>query len=138
MIETARSMIGVPFAHQGRHPRAGVDCIGLVVLAARAAGHVVEDRTTYSRRPKPEDLLPMLALHLERVPDATAEDVVAEDILVFSLLRRDLPQHVGIATGEGTFLHTNAHVGRVVETRLSGSWTRRLHSVWRWEGAARG
>lgn len=36
-ILAARALLDVPWVHQGRSER-GVDCIGLVVLAARAAG----------------------------------------------------------------------------------------------------
>ena len=38
MIAAARACIGTPFHHQGRRPGAGLDCIGLIVIALRAAG----------------------------------------------------------------------------------------------------
>jgi cell wall-associated NlpC family hydrolase len=44
------------------------------------------------------------------------------------------PIHVGIATGEGTFIHSAEDVGRVVEVPLDGHWQKRIVSVWRWRG----
>jgi len=37
MIEAARRCIGTPFHHQGRASGIGLDCIGLIVIALRAA-----------------------------------------------------------------------------------------------------
>lgn len=45
-VAAARSMLGVKWRHQGRQPWA-VDCLGLIVLAMRAAGREVQDREGY-------------------------------------------------------------------------------------------
>jgi cell wall-associated NlpC family hydrolase len=131
MIEEARKLLGVPFVHQGRHLTCGVDCIGLLVLAARADGQRLQDYATYSRRPKPTELLANLEKNANRID---LDDVAAGDLLVFCVPYRGVPQHLGIATDEGTLIHTDAHVGRVVEVSLTVAWMRRAHSAWRLRG----
>jgi cell wall-associated NlpC family hydrolase len=44
--EAARQWLGVPFVHQGRTEWA-LDCVGLLVMAARGAGIPIQDRTDY-------------------------------------------------------------------------------------------
>ena len=56
MIATARACAGTPFHDQGRAPGVGLDCIGLIVIAMRAAGFAVHDRTDYGRRPDGKSL----------------------------------------------------------------------------------
>jgi len=133
MIEAARGMLGVPFRHQGRHPTAGVDCIGLLAIAAKTAGFQTRDHTQYGRRPVPSELLSRIAAHADEVP---LEEAQPGDVLVFCIPKPDVPQHVGILTDSGTIVHTDAHVGRVVEITLSTAWRKRMHSAWRMRGAA--
>lgn len=49
----ARAYLGVPFAHQGRSPAVGLDCIGLIVQAGLDGGHAFPafDSTDYGRDP---------------------------------------------------------------------------------------
>ena len=120
-IAAARSYVGVPFHHQGR-TRHGVDCIGLVVCAARDAGLALVDRTDYPR--DPNGLLPLeLARQFQEVDPALAGDIL--------LMRfRGEPQHVAILAGE-TLIHGYASIGRVVEHGLDAKWRRRIVAAYR-------
>lgn len=120
-IAAARSYVGVPFHHQGR-TRHGVDCIGLVVCAARDAGLALVDRTDYPR--DPNGLLPVeMARQF-----AAAEPAQAGDILLMRF--RGEPQHVAILAGT-TLIHGYASIGRVVEHGLDAKWRRRIVAAYR-------
>ncbi|TGP28196.1 peptidoglycan endopeptidase [Mesorhizobium sp. M2D.F.Ca.ET.232.01.1.1] len=47
-VAAARGFIGVPWVHQGRSER-GVDCVGLIVLSARAIGIDAPMKADYGR-----------------------------------------------------------------------------------------
>ncbi|MDD3029979.1 MAG: NlpC/P60 family protein [Alphaproteobacteria bacterium] len=125
MIAAARTCLGTPFHHQGRAPGVGLDCIGLVIVALKAAGLSVNDRTDYGRRPDGKSLIAALEAH----GAAKVEPVQAGDILVFRYDRQ--PQHVALATGAETMIHSFAPAGRVVETSLGAYWKRRLTAAYR-------
>ncbi len=120
-IAAARSYVGVPFRHQGR-TRHGVDCIGLVVCAARDAGLALVDRTDYPR--DPNGLLPVeMARQFAAVETGQGGDIL--------LMRfRGEPQHVAILAGE-TLIHGYASIGRVVEHGLDAKWRRRIVAAYR-------
>lgn len=125
MIAAARACLGTPFHHQGRRPGVGLDCIGLVIVALRAAGFVVRDRKDYARRPDGHSLTQALLDH-GAVP---VDEIRSGDILLFRYDQR--PQHVAIATDEAHLIHSFAPAGKVVETALGLYWRRRLVGVYR-------
>lgn len=49
-VAHARSLLGARWRHRGRKPWA-LDCVGLLVLSARAAGWPLEDQAHYGREP---------------------------------------------------------------------------------------
>lgn len=120
-VSAARAYIGTPFVHQGRSHH-GLDCMGLVVCAARDAGLSLIDRTDYS--PDPGNLLIReLALQFVEVPDKQPGDIL--------LMRfQGEPQHSAVLAGD-TVIHGYATAGRVVEHRLDAKWQRRIVSVYR-------
>lgn len=131
MVAAARACLGTPFHHQGRLPGHGLDCIGLIVVSARAAGLKVEDRANYARRPDGNRLVEALLAHgavLREDGGAGAGDILA--------FRYDgQPQHVALATGADTMIHSFAPAGAVVETSIGAYWRRRLAGVYRIFGA---
>jgi cell wall-associated NlpC family hydrolase len=147
IVEKATRMVGTPFVHQGRLPGVGVDCIGLLVCAAREAGLDVGDRASYGRQPNPRALMAELdrvATRLSRPIDARAlgrDDGATAfarrgAVLVFWRVRTSLPRHVGVCDGEFV-VHTWQEIGRVVRHRIDGSeWSGCLHSVWWLKGVA--
>lgn len=131
MVEAARGYLGTPFHHQGRARGVGVDCIGLLVGAARDAGLPVSDVIDYARDPDGRSLIVNLRAQLDEV---RFDDAQPGDVLAFWFARPYLPQHVAIKTERG-MIHTYANVGRVVEHRLAGPWRKRAHSAWRFRRA---
>jgi len=124
MIAAARACIGTPFHHQGRKPGVGLDCIGLVIVALSAAGIPVRDRADYGRRPDGKSLIAALEDHGARKSSA----IEAGSILVF---RYDgQPQHVALATGADSMIHSFAPAGEVVETTIGDYWKRRLTGIY--------
>ena len=125
MIAAARACLGTPFHHQGRAPGVGLDCIGLVIVALRAVGITVRDRADYGRRPDGKSLVAALQEHGAK----QVAEINAGDILLF---RYDgQPQHVALATGADTMIHSFAPAGKVVETNIGSYWKRRLTGVYR-------
>ncbi len=125
MIDAARNCIGTPFHHQGRTAGAGLDCIGLIVHAARVAGMDVEDCTDYGRNPDGIRLLQALNAHgFEKT-----EQIQAGNVLVFRFNR--FPQHVALATTATAMVHAYAPMGSVVETTIGQSWLNRLTGIYR-------
>ena len=125
MIAAARDCLGTPFHHQGRTPRVGLDCIGLIVVALRAVGCAVRDRLDYGMRPDGRSLVAALREH----GAAAVETVQAGDVLVFRYDHQ--PQHVALATAPDRMIPSFAPAGRVVETEIGDYWRRRLVGVFR-------
>lgn len=125
LIAAARACLGTPFHHQGRKSGVGLDCVGLVVVALSAVEVPVRDRADYGPRPDGKSLVAALEAH----GAIRVETLQAGDILLF---RYDgQPQHVALATGSETMIHSFAPAGEVVETSLGPYWKRRLSAVYR-------
>lgn len=92
----ARGWIGVPSRHQGRS-RAGVDCIGLVVMAARDCGLDVPITANYGRLQAYFQFKPLLLGYCERV-SGPGQGIIA-------LFMNSAALHVGVMTGGGTIIH---------------------------------
>ncbi len=118
---------GTPFHHQGRVRGMGLDCIGVVVHALKAAGIEVNDATDYSRSPENGRLEQSLIDHGFEKADA----IQAGDVLLFRFNQQ--PQHVGVAVSDARFVHAFAPAARVVETGLGEIWQRRLVAIYRYK-----
>lgn len=141
VIDSARTFLGTPWQHQARCKGVAVDCIGLLVGAFTEAGYKIEDVTDYGRNPNPRRFLGHLARYFDRMggkADATLvehdrdawEFAQPGDVLAFSFVGLDTPQHVGICTGRHV-IHTFQTAGKVAEHDMNLEWQRQLHSVWR-------
>lgn len=143
VIDAALSFEGTPFHHQGRAPRHGLDCAGVIVCAARAAGMDVDDRLDYGRNPNPRSLMHYLERNCERLPDP--DQAIPGDLLVFwfvaSARHGFIPQHVGLLLPEGEMVHAlnlavrrrrgRKNPSRVQRVPIDEYWKNRLHSAWR-------
>jgi NlpC/P60 family putative phage cell wall peptidase len=125
MIDAARACLGTPFHHQGRSPGLGLDCIGLVIVALKAANIPVSDRTDYSRRPNGSSLVAALEAHHAQ----PVIDIGPGNVLLFRFDKQ--PQHVALATSATTMIHAFAPAGQVVETSMDDYWKRRLTGIYR-------
>jgi hypothetical protein len=130
--QAARRWLGVPWRHLGRS-REGIDCIGLVLLAARDCGLAADDPAPYEREPSSQRLRQELARHLDQ---GSVADPRPGDVLVFNLGL--YAGHVGIAGLHPEYrvlsvIHAFAPRRRVVEERL-GSEIETLTGVFRVRG----
>ena len=132
VIEELRTWINVPWRHQGRS-RLGIDCIGLVTIAAAMiegpAMVAKHDRRDYARRPTRYDLADAFDVFCDRITLADAQD---GDVLVFA--DGPYPCHVGVAAtkdGMRTVIHAAARLRKVKEEPLSDFWLTRLTHVYR-------
>lgn len=90
IVTAARAYLGAPWRHLGRGDR-GVDCIGLVLLAAARIGVQIPDPAPYDRAPQNSRLFDGIATHADRVAAPEPGDVL--------LFRMGLyGGHVGIAS----------------------------------------
>jgi len=128
IVTAARTCVGTPFHHQGRQPGIGLDCIGLIVIALRAIGYDVSDRTDYSPRPDGQSLVNALKEH----GMTRTDNIQAGCILLFRYDHQ--PQHVALATGTNTMIHSFAPARQVVETVIGPYWQRRLLGVYQING----
>ena len=129
MVAAAREYLGVPWRHAGRN-RLGVDCVGLLVLAAQAAGIAVEDRTAYSRIVDPAALSRAIGAVCRKLEPGTP--YAPADVLVIRYGAS--AQHVVLVSAtspELRIIHAFQTVGRVAEHRLDASWERRVAGHWR-------
>ena len=126
IVAAARSCVGTRFRAQGRLPGLGLDCVGVVLIAAAAAGIVPAVIPAYRLGGDCPDVDAILAGHGCRQVDA----VLPADVLVFAPTGRQ--RHVGIVTPQG-LIHAHAGLGRVVEGPIDADWT--VIGRWRLPGA---
>ncbi|MBY0428739.1 MAG: C40 family peptidase [Alphaproteobacteria bacterium] len=125
LVDSARACLGTPFYHQGRVAGIGLDCIGLVIHAVKQIGITVFDEQNYGREPQGDKLHAALLNHEFHL----VEDIAAGDVLLFRF--NGEPQHVGLAVTTNAMVHSYAPIGRVVETGLGETWTRRIAGIYR-------
>jgi cell wall-associated NlpC family hydrolase len=81
VLAAARALLGTPWRHLGRSA-AGIDCIGLVLLAGRGAGITLPDPAPYAREPSSQALREGLAAHLNQV---ALDALLPGDVLAFNV-----------------------------------------------------
>lgn len=134
--EAARAYIGVPFLHQGRDPKAGLDCVGLGYVAARDCGIDLPHAADYGRNPAQGELERRIVSMLgQPVPFDTMRP---GDVVTITFMGQT--RHVAIVgvhpLGGLSLIHTASNVGRVVEVGLDAKWAKRITGVYRVGGAA--
>jgi cell wall-associated NlpC family hydrolase len=129
IVRTARGFLGTRFRHQGRVPGRGLDCAGVIVCAAQAAGLMVYDVTGYGRLPDGESLTRHLGMAGCR--EIAATEARPGDLYLMRFERE--PQHLALVTELG-ILHAYADIGRVVEHRLDEAWRARIVAAFRLPG----
>lgn len=135
IAERARSLIDVPFLHQGRDKN-GMDCVGLLAYAIQ---YPFEQIPAYPRDPYNREL--------ERAMTAAFGDPILLKPSIEDLREGDLAamqyrgpiRHVGIVLNHPTIegalslIHTDAMTEKVIEHILDAKWLRRIEKVWRLE-----
>lgn len=129
----------VPFLHQGRNPDVGIDCIGLLILAARDCGH---DLTAYAADYPRHPHHGLLQKHM-----AVAFGLPVRELspgCVVTIDYKGATRHVAIV-GEHrdglSLIHTASNVkhgkelGKVVEHRIDRAWRNRITGIYSMERA---
>lgn len=116
IVAAARGCVGTRFRGQGRVSGVGLDCLGVVIFAAAAAGVRLPDAPDYSLRG--EGLLRLdqrIAAAMLRVDSAGAGDVMLFE-------PGPAMRHLGVWTGS-SLIHAHAGLRRVVEGPVDPAWT---------------
>lgn len=125
LVEAARLYLGTPFKHQGRYSY-GVDCGGLLILAAREMGIYLQDIQGYHRMP--DDTVLKQALDDQLIKTSRgANNTIYGDVLLMAF--RKHPQHIAIRTDKG-IIHAHEDSGGVVEHGLDDRWLKRIKGVY--------
>ncbi len=127
IVAAVRSCVGTRFRAQGRTPGLGLDCVGVVLVAAVAAGMGRITPVAYALGGDHErEVEPMLAAF------GCREVVVPMngDVLVVAPAARH--RHLAVVTPAG-IVHAHAGLGRVVEGPLDPGWI--ITGAWRLPGA---
>ncbi|MBX3380099.1 MAG: C40 family peptidase [Phycisphaeraceae bacterium] len=124
IILAARACVGAKFRHQGRDPRTGIDCVGLIAHVARSLGLPIVDRVDYGKQPDGRLIEHLESAGLVRID----RDPAPGDVMVFAYNAPDVPEHVAIRTDYG-MVHSFAVPRKVVETVYADPWPARLLAV---------
>ncbi len=130
ILACARGCVGARFRPQGRAVATGLDCAGLVALAAEAAGAVQPALPVYRLDAEGLSALALRALAaagLRQVADGSARP---GDVVLFELAPGR--PHLAILTETG-IVHAHAGLRRVVEQPINPDW--RVIGHFRFPGA---
>ncbi|MDF0486779.1 peptidoglycan endopeptidase [Sphingomonas sp. H39-1-10] len=122
-VAAARGAVGARFRSHGRDPAFGLDCVGLAVLAARAAGFAAPISADYAvRSGDPSTAIDAVGLVRTSAP-ATG------DLLLFAAGPAQF--HLAVQV-PGGIIHADAMLRRVVERPGVPPWP--LVAAWRLRG----
>lgn len=137
IVKEAREWIGTKWQHQASVKGAGCDCAGLVRGVYRElTGNGVDIPFNY---PSTWHLFKDEPRMYNTLKECAGKEIPCEslepgDIVTFSFREKFPDHHVGIVTGEGTFIHAYLDVKKVVETRMDETWKNRLRHAFRFPG----
>lgn len=125
IVAAVRACVGTRFRSQGRIPGLALDCVGVVLVAAQAAG-VAANVPAYALG----GVLPDVELLLRGHGCRRVAQPQPGDIIVIAPVGGQ--RHFGVLTPAGV-VHAHAGLGRVVEGPLDADWP--VVSAWRLRGA---
>ena len=126
-VAACRQYLGVPFCHQGRSHR-GVDCVGLLVCAARDLGIAVTDTLNYLHDPDAGVLYKTLSANgLIAIP---RKDIRTGDLMLIRW-RTERPRHLAVRTDIG-LIHAFSQLRKVVESSIPDDM--QIIRGYRWQG----
>jgi len=115
VADRARALVGTRFRAQGRDPRHGLDCVGLV-LAAHGLGADLVRRDYRLRGDHLREMIAAFEPHFRRISKSRRRP---GDVLLMQVAADQM--HIAIATDTG-FIHADAKLGAVVETPGQPAW----------------
>ena len=137
IVAVARSYIDVPWIHQGRSKEFGVDCIGVLICAARELGIQCEDFTEYRYGTKNWPLLYKM-LRETGLTLVQRADMDLGQVIFFEGYNGNV--HAGfVADGGAPFSAIHGYEvvqpPRVVENVLDPRWMK-IRSLWELPGVS--
>lgn len=123
LAREALGLLGVPFRLHGRSAETGVDCVGLVALAAWRAGYRRDVPDRYALR---GGQVRQFEAWMDAAGLRRADELERGDVVLVQAGTRQF--HLMLHTGSG-FVHAHAGLRRVVEMRGESPWP--LLSIWR-------
>ena len=126
-----RDLIGVPFVGGGRDPKKGLDCWGLLVIAAGRYGHVVPNYEI--------DCHDTERIEKQVLSDIGGWEKIEEPepgCVVLMNLDPEMPdaiQHFGVYIGGGRFLHTLKKTGSCRSSIHDRFWTNKVRGYLAWK-----
>lgn len=119
------SFIGTPIAHMGRSEN-GVDCVGLIILAASRIGLSINSEGSYGLLPSEGALTTALEHNAKRI---SRNEVRRGDLV--QVFKGQQARHVGVYVGENVagqplYVHAWGEEGSVKKAILSD----RVRQVW--------
>lgn len=122
IVAAARACVGARFRPQGRSVATGLDCVGVVLCAARGAG-IAAVAPPYALGGDHEVTLGRMLAGAGCTPVAAP---AGGDVLEIAPAPRR--RHLAVLTSAGT-VHAHAGLGRVVEGPVDPAW--RVLAAWR-------
>lgn len=129
IVAAALDLVGTAFRLHGRSRATGVDCVGLALLSARAAGLRVEEPPPYTLRAGSS---PPIADWMHKAGFVAAPRRCPGDIVVVRI--NALQPHLVIDAMDRV-VHAHAGLGRVVVMPPPAEWSEL--SRWHFAGASR-
>lgn len=133
LAEAAQKLVGTRFMRQGR-TLLGVDCVGLLIVAAREIGVNLSqyDNRTYSHNPDPKDLKQRLDAGLQ-----PATEIGVGSVLLLN--GQAGTQHIAIVAECAmglTVVHASNLRGCVIEHRMTKSFRETVAAIYTLKGEA--
>lgn len=134
LVDCAREYTGVRFVHAGRSMN-GLDCVGLLLVAAWGAGLKIENTKSYSPIVNGERVQYELGLACSPIGGREPQP---GDVILFNI--SGSPQHTAVITcidddtGLIYMIHAHQGIGKVIEQRLDKGWTDRIVDIYEWNG----
>jgi murein DD-endopeptidase / murein LD-carboxypeptidase len=126
IVAAARGCVGTRFRAHGRRPGLGLDCVGVVLVAAAALPMRLPALPPYRLGGALPDISAVFVdLGATRIDRARPGDVLV-------IAPAPDQRHVGIVTQLG-LVHAHAGLGRVVEAPIDPDW--QVVQAWRLPGA---
>ena len=127
VIAAARTWLGTPYHDQASVKGAGCDCLGLARGVWRdVVGSETLPMPPYSRDWGEIGSREVLAENASRVMiRIDPETAGAGAVVLFRMRAGAIVKHVGILTGESTFIHSYERLG-VIEEPLTTAWRQRI------------
>lgn len=129
-IKIIKSYIGTPFVHQGRVPKIGIDCAGVVICALKELGLDFYDLNNYNMRPSQDDVLSKIIEN--GFSDVSINDMKKGDLLLMSYDGNI--QHIAVVSETNPVYIIHAVTNKkVIEHRLDEVWKNRVKRVFRFK-----